>query len=433
MGIRAKELEQGSEGFAAKADCGANTTFFGGVGLAVNAALPVCADLAAGEGALPAAPLCDDARPEALGKNAVGFSVRPGDLAGEAGAEAPGGEGGSERPFRPEKKQPFVVLSHESALAAWRSGQLGWDPGAYQPLDPWNAPGLRVNRAFARDLADRFGLQLPLHAAAWSEKDRRNSKLLRCHIHNSRLPYSYVRVDADLAVATPELALLQASRSVPAAELTLCMSEFFARYSLDPGSNKGFEERSGTLGEPDALQELAAVAVRMKGSCAFRFSVGHMVAESRSPMETILALLLSLPVNMGGYGLPKPLMNPPLNLVTQGSFECALKETVRYGDLVWPDGKLIMEYDSHAFHEDYARDTSRANLLMANGWSVITALPADVFDARRCDQLAANVASVLGRRPESVPIDYGKLRAGLRRDLFSVSGTKCDENRKLGE
>ncbi|MDO4502668.1 MAG: hypothetical protein Q4D06_05730 [Coriobacteriia bacterium] len=340
--------------------------------------------------------------------------------AGKAGKAAAGKAGA---------RPPFVALSHGSALAAWRSGELGHDPAAFAPVKPGQTPTLHVTRAWAEDLARRFRLTLPLEASAWTPKARRNSALLRCHIHNPRLPYAYVRVGDELAVAAPELVLLQLAHELTVVELTLLASELFGWYFLDSGCEGGFVGRDRVLGRREVLLDLQKSASHVKGLRTLSYAVRYMVCDSRSPMETILALLLCLPAELGGYGLEKPVMNPRIDVLVEAEPGKAASWGSRYGDLAWEDAKLIVEYDSKANHDDYARDTSRANLLMANGWTVITALPGDVLDAKRCDQLAANIAAVLGKRPKSVPINYGALRQQLRADLFTASGTRCSENR----
>lgn len=63
-------------------------------------------------------------------------------------------------------------------------------------------------------------------------------------------------------------------------------------------------------------------------------------------METKIALLLSLPTSMGGYGIPQP----DLNAQVTHSFSGARHPERFRCDLYWPTVKLALEYDSHQYH-----------------------------------------------------------------------------------
>lgn len=83
---------------------------------------------------------------------------------------------------------------------------------------------------------------------------------------------------------------------------------------------------------------------------------------SGSPMETALALLLSLPVEMGGYGLERPTPNwqIPVDLMER----TLASQDEMFGDICWPKGKIAIEYDSWEQHgrlgpAKLARDRAR--------------------------------------------------------------------------
>ena len=116
-----------------------------------------------------------------------------------------------------------------------------------------------------------------------------------------------------------------------------------------------------------------------------------VVEHSRSPMETSLTLMLSLPVECGGYGLPQPQLN-----VTPERFG----EHEVEADLLWEDAKLVVEYDSEEFHASKGRDKIDADIIRANkmraaGYTVLEVTPGIAMDARRMDTLARQIAKLL--------------------------------------
>ena len=147
-------------------------------------------------------------------------------------------------------------------------------------------------------------------------------------------------------------------------------------------------------------------------------------------MEVILALLITLPLKMGGYGLKAPVLNPRLDVFDMHFFtDGGVTRDDRFGDLVWQEAKLIVEYDSKAEHDDPKRDVNRSNALVANGWKVITVYPEHVLNRAKCDQLAGEIAAALGEKRRSLPDGYRALQSRLREDIFTACGTHCEENR----
>lgn len=324
-----------------------------------------------------------------------------------------------------------VVLSHQTALDLWRGEGLNAlaKPPARGSVDWDRLPVFRVGDAVA--VAERLQLPLPLHVLGANEKCRRNGKRIRCHLWNRRLPKcSFVDLGEGVLVSAPELVVFQVLSDCSLLELVLLVSEFGGRYALSPTAEKGFWKRGHALASEELFRQVESCAFHMHGRRKLSAALDYAVWNAWSPMETILALLLSLPAEMGGFALPKPVLNPKLPIQVGDVFRAqTLKGAHRYGDLVWPEKKLIVEYDSAAEHQDYARDSARANALSANGWTVVTVLPADVFDANRFSQLASHVATILDAFPAYLPTGYAGLQMQLRSDLFTACGTKCRENR----
>lgn len=119
---------------------------------------------------------------------------------------------------------------------------------------------------------------------------------------------------------------------------------------------------------------------------------------STSPMETALALLLTMPVELGGFGIKKPLLNVA---VDTSVLEDALRgrDSVT-PDMLWPDQKVALEYDSSEFHarkgaQQAERDAARSNTLSLMGYRVLCATTRVVSSLSGVALLARQIAFLL--------------------------------------
>ena len=112
---------------------------------------------------------------------------------------------------------------------------------------------------------------------------------------------------------------------------------------------------------------------------------------SRSPMETMLSLLLTLPVECGGFGLPQPQLNVIPRKLQDRAFEA---------DILWEDAAVIVEYDSSEFHAGMGADKTDADIMRANslrsmGYTVLEVTPGIALDRRRVKTLAGQLERLL--------------------------------------
>lgn len=119
---------------------------------------------------------------------------------------------------------------------------------------------------------------------------------------------------------------------------------------------------------------------------------------SASPMETALALMLSLDVDLGGFGLPRPTLNHPIDvdplrrdLASQNRMEL---------DLAWDEVRLTAEYDGDDNNpvedaEKAAEDNERQNSLVTMGHSVLRVRYPQVVNYSRLALLASQIAHII--------------------------------------
>lgn len=139
-----------------------------------------------------------------------------------------------------------------------------------------------------------------------------------------------------------------------------------------------------------------------------------MLEGSASPMETALALMLTLPVDFGGFGIAKPRLNARIRLDEAESGLQSVKP-----DYLWPEARLALEYDSAEFHAEKgavlaARDAARANALAVAGYRVLRVATRNVSTLEGVSLLARQIAALLGARLE----EPDELQWQRRRRLF---------------
>ena len=147
-------------------------------------------------------------------------------------------------------------------------------------------------------------------------------------------------------------------------------------YRRTGGTGTGTTYGEMPLTSYNALSHFADELPSVRGIELFRATLRRSMPMSFSPMETMLALMLTLPTGLGGYGLPRPILNVRLRAGRAG---ISSQRTI-LPDLYWPEREVLLEYESFEFHEGspgplganekLAHDAERANTLLAMGMRV---------------------------------------------------------------
>jgi len=141
-----------------------------------------------------------------------------------------------------------------------------------------------------------------------------------------------------------------------------------------------------------------------------------VIDNSASRMETVVYLLLCLPKRLGGYGLPKPVLNPKLII----SNPDGTKE--RYPDLFWTGANIDVEYNSDAEHAgEWARyrDSRREVELVVANVKVLPLTRHQLMDVDGFDAFAQGLRRMLGLRTRPIDAGWEQRRADLRRRLLA--------------
>ena len=306
-----------------------------------------------------------------------------------------------------------LYLGHKSALDYWCWNDV---PSRLQTRKMQNvaltAPTPELI-CFARAELNPF--ETPLHVIVADENDKRNLKNIYCHsFGNSIPPYSFFRHSAHIAVSSPEACFLQLALTADPIGLICIGCELCGTYSIDPISGKLLNRRPRT--KLAFLHAYLNKADGIRGSIKARKALAHILENSASPMETKIALLLSLPTSMGGYGIPQPELNAQ---VTHSFSDTRHPERFRC-DLYWPTVKLALEYDSHQYHassEKVVLDSTRRMKIESEKIHVLSVTKQQIYNSSEFEKLVGVIARYLGHRIRINRKDFDQRRQHLRAKL----------------
>lgn len=340
----------------------------------------------------------------------------------------------------------YAFVSHESACDVLRLvGDAPRWPASARPL-PSAKDCVSGQRDFKKcRLGERLsslGLSAPpVDLIVPAKGSRSSGSLVRAHAWNGAVPSrSMLGLGDGLLVSGPELvviqlcsaqgkldALLDAHASAVRAEVelaaelgleerpaidhplkwehirrliaaTVIACEFAGTYRL-PAGEKNVSYRAPRLMSAVSLESAIAEVGETPGTRRATRVCGLMLEGSASPMETVLGLMLTLPVEYGGFGIEMPQLNRPLD-VSSCRGELADRDVVT-PDFLWPERHVAIEYDSDEFHAargagQSARDAARANILTALGYRVFRVTSRVVRAPESVALLARQVAHALG-------------------------------------
>ena len=333
-----------------------------------------------------------------------------------------------------------ILLGHTTALSYWRS--LGAIASAHDhrcllgsSIDRRNATAhLQLQLSSSKSRRDSIDYILHYqssHVILTGKQLRSRRQLETCHTYKRLPPYScqhtnvYFRQEP-LFASTPEFCFLQMARELPFPQLIALGFELCGTYAAcgDLTYYNVFP-----LTTPEKLQTFLTRASGFKGVKQARRALRYILPASASPMETNLAMLLSLPYALGGYGLEQPQMNHrieiPKTLKRRSSsqyFKC---------DLYWKSANLAIEYDSdlaHAGINSTVRDALRRSTLSSIGISVVSVTKPQIMNSGAFNQLAHLIALKMKKRLQYVDPQFTQRHLALR-DLLLFDCENPQQNR----
>lgn len=319
-----------------------------------------------------------------------------------------------------------ILVSHTSALSYWRTvGSAFLKDGRSR-----RAATRRARVAAASKEKPRLagggrrpaGCTLPLEVLVGDRDARTTTAHVSSSMWGSALPEgSFVDAGEGLLVSTPEFCFLQMAGRLTLVQLVLLGCELCGTYVLaDQGPAY---RRDAPLTSASKLRSFAERACGAYGRKAALRAARYVLDGSASPMETVLALLLSLPNNLGGYGICRPKLNHSVDIPR--SLRKVADRSYCECDLCWPDRGLCLEYDSRLYHTDPERqesDARRRSTLASLGLTVVTVSRGQVMDSAALNRLAHQVAKLTGKRLRYKDPQFTRAHLALREELFDALG-----------
>lgn len=312
---------------------------------------------------------------------------------------------------------------------------LPWISEPRGAIKPMYTSALAIHELMKRtapETAHSLAGCLPLSLLVGSDaaRPRPSAYIERVHVVGTELPAgAMLQVAPGIHVCSPAYALVRLVRKAAPGAWLMHVMELCGSYAIDPACREGIRRVRPVTCADDIRTRLAA-HTELRGARAARRLAAFAFDGAASPPEARLALLLSLPLNYGGYGYPQPVLNVPLTLPQEGpaaggpaSPSPGSARTRSFiPDLFWPDARLVLEYDSDLEHADgsrIARDARRRNELEARGYTVLTATRGQLRGAVACDELAEQVARYLGvsGSPRDLSDAWRVKNRALRHDL----------------
>ena len=246
----------------------------------------------------------------------------------------------------------------------------------------------------------------PLHVLVGSRERQRRVVNVHERICASPVPSNSIRFAGDgVYIPSPELTFLLLARYLSLPELLLVGMELCGLYRLANANTSQLLRSTRAIYNQNALTTPFRIATCVgrvddfpnvklaRRACAF------LTASSASPMESVLYLLLCLPKRLGGYGLPRPILNAKRQVSGQAGHLTLSRNLIP--DLFWSNCKLDVEYDSEEFHADpecLAAGARRTLALRAMHVEVISVTKDIVYDEEAFDAVARLVAKPTGVR-----------------------------------
>jgi len=271
-------------------------------------------------------------------------------------------------------------------------------------------------------------------------RSRHASMLSRPHSWNGDLPArSLLHLGNDIYLCSPEFVFLQLSGFYDVIELSNIAMAMSGGYMPAHVENDLVEH--GPTTSVARLRSFAMDASMHWGVDKSVQATRWALDNSRSPMETSLALLIYMPRALGGYGLVRPVLNRRIYL----SEESTAIYPHRYceADVSAPGSSLLLEYLGRAFHKEEHHDIQRELALQREGYQLQYVTIHQLVDGAQRKRDHAALRPKRRRRPQATDRShrekknrpaqgsYPRSRAGSRRRQCHMAATELGNPRRM--
>jgi len=322
-------------------------------------------------------------------------------------------------------------IGYQSALEYWRrcrslpgssanrrcKGALPKKPSKYDPQE--------FSGQFPQEYSGQFsGFTTPVHIVIGDRSARRGSKLVKQHLFSGETPIGcFMNIGNGLMMSSPEFCFFQMTGQLPLAKLIELGYELCGVYSIPREDDSSIPENGFYNRKPlTSVNKLKAFLETMPGVKGYNIAkraLRYMLDGSASPMETKLAIFLTLPFMLGGYGFKMPELNK--RIVLSKTARRYFNKDYYVCDMFWPDERVAVEYDSdqqHTGSERIANDSKRRNALSSLGIRVVSVTKQQLYSSAELESAARTIAKKMNRRLFSRKSKFDAAHRELREQLL---------------
>jgi len=316
-----------------------------------------------------------------------------------------------------------LFISHQSALEHWRKSRI-------LPTNrkDWRCMVKLPNSPSEIDPSIFSAFIPPIHVMIGSRGARRDFNMIEIkqHLYSCGTPIGcFVNVGEGLMISTPEFCFLQMANQLSLPSLMELGYEFCGVYSLPNAGELNMPERGFFNRMPVTnVKKLSAFLDNMSGFAGHKKAVRalrYVRDKSASPMETKLAMILTLPYMLGGYGFNMFELNK--RIVLSKIARKHFNKEYYVCDMFWPEKKIAVEYDSdqqHTGSDRIASDSIRRNALESLGIKVVIVTKQQLYSSVEMEIVARVIAKRANKRLFHTKNNFADERNELRKQLLGV-------------
>lgn len=337
----------------------------------------------------------------------------------------------------------FLPIIYPSAAEFWLDGtnrkridHFSLNKRSNSTLD--SSFNFKINTEICHKITQMMALSEPLYLMAPTAQMRRHGNSFVCKsIPSDLIADCFIKVgyistaklldktdlldeqNVQLYVSSPEMCFLEAASVLEVPELIELGYKLCARYIID--RNKKFLQRNREiLTTRQKISEFLDRAANCYGIKKARRAIKYVIDNSNSPIETKIAIIISLPCSMGGYGLGMMELNETVELSKKAAD--LIGRDYLMCDLLFRIAKVIVEYDSnicHLYSDQHSYDKKRILALELSDFKVLNMTSKNLNSLDDLDMEMDVLRSLLGQRSNKTVLNkYRDKREKLFECLF---------------
>lgn len=235
-----------------------------------------------------------------------------------------------------------------------------------------------------------------IHISVANQNLTHKSKKLMIHkVCNNYPKNSYLKLQENIYISSPELTFCNMAEILPYEKLFLLGLEICGTYSIYQDDEKGFVNNILPITNPYKILRYIQAYKKMNHVKNIRLAekvAKRLTPFSASPQESRIYIILVSSHAQGGFGIRGLHFNRKIELSENAKQQSG--QSVIIPDFSNSKTKVAIEYDSSAYHDINAqnqRDKLRINALRHDGWKTFTFVKSHLSNPYAFKNLAEDI------------------------------------------